>query len=416
MIQNIFKIIWSERKINLWIFLELILVFCILWFCVDYLYFMGKRYLQPVGFDIEHTYNIELGMYQDGSNYLYSGDSVRKEQIYNNFWTIHERVKRYPAVETATVSSFATPYGMIAGNQYMVDSVEQHIAENYVSPEYFDVFKIEKLTGRFFTWDDTALDYAVISADNSGHFAQKIPQNIDQIEQRRGMYKVVGVAERKKFSEFEDYSCVVYTPIKKHTSMSVDMSDLSVRVKPNADKDFAEKFIQDMGAQLDIYPFYLSAVIPIKENRENYLIRRGYDSNLKSVYSISLFLLANIFLIVIGTFWFRIQSRRSEIGLRIALGSTRGDIKRLFVLEALLLLFISSLFAVLICINISFADILKDIGVPIPDRGKEQVSSVQYLINYILTFVFIAIIVIVAVWNPASRASNIQPAEALHDE
>ncbi len=199
--------------------------------------------------------------------------------------------------------------------------------------------------------------------------------------------------------------------------MTIEMSDLSVRVKPDADKNFAGQFVQDMDAQLDIHPpFYLSSVIPIKENRENYLERRGYDGNLKSVYAISLFLLANIFLIVIGSFWFRIQSRRSEIGLRIALGSSKKNIKQLFIFEALSLLFISSILAAFICINISFADILKDIGVPIPERGGDLMSINQYIINYIITFIFISFIVVIAVWNPANRASGIQPAMALHEE
>ena len=49
MIRHIFKIIWNERKTNAWIVLEYILVFCVLWFCVDYLYYMGKCYWEPVG-------------------------------------------------------------------------------------------------------------------------------------------------------------------------------------------------------------------------------------------------------------------------------------------------------------------------------------------------------------------------------
>ncbi|MBB4035614.1 putative ABC transport system permease protein [Dysgonomonas hofstadii] len=413
---NILKIIWSDRKINFWILLELTLAFCILWFCVDYLYFMAKRYLQPLGFDIEHTYNIELGIKDDEANMLYSGDSIQKDQIYNNFWTIYDRVKRHPAIEAVTISTFATPYGMRTSTQYMIDSVEQDVSENFVSPEYFDVFKIKKLSGLFFTWDDAALNYAVISADHDGLFAQKIPQNLKEIQQRAGTFKVSGVADRKKFSEFDDYKCVVYTPLKRQNPMTIEMSDLSVRVKPDADKNFAGQFVQDMDAQLDIHPFYLSSVIPIKENRENYLERRGYDGNLKSVYAISLFLLANIFLIVIGSFWFRIQSRRSEIGLRIALGSSKKNIKQLFIFEALSLLFISSILAAFICINISFADILKDIGVPIPERGGDLMSINQYIINYIITFIFISFIVVIAVWNPANRASGIQPAMALHEE
>ena len=45
MIRHIFKIIWNERKTNAWITLEYVLVFCVLWFCVDYLFYMENAIL-----------------------------------------------------------------------------------------------------------------------------------------------------------------------------------------------------------------------------------------------------------------------------------------------------------------------------------------------------------------------------------
>ena len=36
MIRHILKIIWNERRSNLWILLEYTLVFSVLWFCCDY--------------------------------------------------------------------------------------------------------------------------------------------------------------------------------------------------------------------------------------------------------------------------------------------------------------------------------------------------------------------------------------------
>ena len=67
MIRHIFKIIWNERKTNAWIVLEYILVFCVLWFCVDYLYYMGKCYWEPVGFDTKNTYVLEMQKKPDTS-------------------------------------------------------------------------------------------------------------------------------------------------------------------------------------------------------------------------------------------------------------------------------------------------------------------------------------------------------------
>src|SRR5690606_18291700 len=139
-------------------------------------------------------------------------------------------------------------------------------------------------------------------------------------------------------------------------------------------------------------------------------------NNFKSIYSITAFLIVNIFLGIIGTFWFRIQSRRSEIGLRIALGASKSNVKNMFVLETVLLLFLASMVATIICINVSVTDVIRDINVPIPNREGESTGILQYFINYGFTFLFLALIAIVAVWYPAKKASDIQPTEALRDE
>jgi putative ABC transport system permease protein len=54
--------IWAERKSNLWIFVELILIFTILWFCSGFMYEKGKQYFEPVGMDINHTYLLRFNI------------------------------------------------------------------------------------------------------------------------------------------------------------------------------------------------------------------------------------------------------------------------------------------------------------------------------------------------------------------
>ncbi len=58
-----------------------------------------------------------------------------------------------------------------------------------------------------------------------------------------------------------------------------------------------------------------------------------------------------------GTFWFRTRHRRSEIALRIAMGSSRGRIRWQLLGEGLLLLAFASIPALMICINMVMADV-----------------------------------------------------------
>ncbi len=58
-----------------------------------------------------------------------------------------------------------------------------------------------------------------------------------------------------------------------------------------------------------------------------------------------------------GNFWFRTRHRRSEIALRMAMGSSRGRIRWQLLGEGLLLLALASIPALMICSNMVMADV-----------------------------------------------------------
>ena len=419
MIKHILKIIWTERKSNAWILLELTLVFCILWFCTDYLYFNVKRYFDPIGFNIEHTYRVEISMKDEGKVIAASGTDEEKEALLQDLWTIYDRIKKYPAIENLSYSQAAAPYcGGFRSYGYFVDSVQIYSWIKEITPEFFDVFKIHIISGSSFNDENSATgNVVIISGDRSDKFGQKQVTAVKEIQNFDSTKtNVIGVANKVKRDEYDDYRMINYYPLKKDDRSIINWREIAVRVKPEADKDFAGKFIKDMRNQLEIGPYILTGVIPIEKDRESYMQWTGNSGKFKSIFSITSFLIINIFLGIIGTFWFRTQSRRGEIGLRIAMGSSRANVQRMFIGETLLLLFLASILAAVICINLSLADILKDINVPAVGNKVEQVASVRYLINYGFTFLFLALIAILAVWYPAKKASEVPPAEALHDE
>ena len=94
MIRHILKIIWNERRSNLWILLEYTLVFSVLWFCCDYCSAILRTYKSDPGIDIRDTYRIEMG-------YRIIKNTDEPEPEYDRFaltMTFLERVKRHPDV------------------------------------------------------------------------------------------------------------------------------------------------------------------------------------------------------------------------------------------------------------------------------------------------------------------------------
>ena len=421
MIQHIFKIIWTERKMNSWIVFELVLVFCILWFCVDYISFFMQRYFEPRGYTIEHVYTVNLGV-KDASVLSNIESQEQQDSLINSVWTIIDRIKKYPDIEAVSISWAAIPYsGSYTNASVMIDSVEEFVQIKTVTPNFFKVFGMTVLQGNPTDWNNG--NNVFISGNNTNLFAKKDVTHLKTFnlwsrENEYSKTSVIGLISPSKRSEFDSADPIIYKLMGKNDRelISIGGTEICFKVKAGADKNFISRFTKDMQEQLSVYPFYLSSLTSMSDLREDYMKQNGYDNNFKSIFAVSAFLFINIFLAVVGTFWFRIQTRRNEIGLRIALGSTRINIKTLFIVEALILLFLASIVATPVCVNIALADILKDIGVPSISKAENHITIGQYVINYCITFSILMLTAIIAVWYPAKKASEIQPAEALHYE
>ena len=424
MIRHIFKIIWNERKINAWLVVEYIIIFCILWFCCDYLYPMLRNYYSPQGFDIEHVYMIQMREKPSEEN----SEELDK---YALAMTFMERVKRYPDIENVAFAHAAVPYGSNTWmSTYMLnsDSINASLRQRYVSTEFFDVFRI-KVDGEIFDWTDNATkDNAIISSfsdDQFGSYDEEEPlipisevhtlRYDNEWDARKSTHKVIGRTSEIKDPYFQPNHNNIILPIERG-DVDLRRMQIAVRVKPEADKNFVERFTEDMREQLFIGPYYLSHVVSVKEMKAQYDSNWGARNQINSTFAITLFLVVNIFLGILGSFWFRTQSRRSELGLRIALGSSKRKVQGMVILETMMLLFIASIIGTIICLNFGSTETLQSLGIPALNKEAWGIGKEQNVINFAITFTFLAIVSVIAVWYPAKQASSIQPAEALRDE
>ena len=106
--------------------------------------------------------------------------------------------------------------------------------------------------------------------------------------------------------------------------------------------------------------------------------------------------------------WFRTQHRRREVALRMAMGSSRRGIFLRLMGEGILLLTVAAIPALIIAFNVGIAELV--------DISKMQFTVDRFLIAAILTWLLMALMIIVGIWYPAYKAMQLQPADALHDE
>lgn len=184
------------------------------------------------------------------------------------------------------------------------------------------------------------------------------------------------------------------------------------RVRPGAAaesaSEYAVRFKKEMKHRLAGGNFWLANVQYYPDVRTNYLATSMNTGGQKLDVAINLFLLINVFLAVIGTFWFRVNRRRNELGIRMAVGSTRLRLQQLLIGEGLMILTITAVPALLICVNVAFAGLLSS--------EVMEVTFGRLLTVSLLTWGILAGIITLAVWYPSHKAAHLEPAEALHYE
>ena len=120
------------------------------------------------------------------------------------------------------------------------------------------------------------------------------------------------------------------------------------------------------------------------------------------------FLVFNIFLGIIGTFWFRNEYRKPEIGLRLAVGSTRSQILRMMIGEGWLLLSLVAIPAVILCINLAKMEFI--------GTNIMHITFFRIFFGLLLTYLFMAFIIMLGTWYPAYLSSRVAPADTLRSE
>lgn len=413
MIKSILKRIWNQRKSNAWIMSELCIVFILLWYATDFLFVHAKIGHQSKGYNTEHVYKISMDINPLLNIKTSNMDSLQMFKI-KPFKEIVRRVKSYPGIESVCYFGGSDSYNnwnMFQG--YSIDSVHVYTALiRYTSKEYMDVFKLDIVAGTIPDWDEhTKPIPAIMTKDLADSlFNGKVKlgtQFFDYYAGRDFKYKLAAVAHNNKIGDYNVYEKGIFVPMDER-GFEFQTPIIAVRVAPNADHNFVETFMKKMKKELQVNPYYLFNVQSYDDAKEIYEAQAGTSNYIKGSIAFVLFFIINIFLGIIGTFWFRTQSRSSEIGLRVALGSTKQGLRWWMVLEGIMLLNIAVIPAIIIAYNIGGADLTFN--------KLLEYSLSRFIICSAITYLFMAIMVVFGVWYPSKVASNVLPVEALRDE
>ncbi len=409
------KQIRKNFKSNIWIFVELFIVSILLWYCVDFLYVIIHKNSEPIGVDTEQVYQVKLGFNPLVEINRKDLDSVDIQWI-NPFLQIVRLIEQYPDVEAVTYYSGSEPYSqgtMFQG--YTADEENAYRALiRYVSEDYDKVFRVNMHEGGFKDWQiKTSPQSAIISqelSDSLFHSQSSIGKQFRDYYTPELKFKVTGVSGSMKNDTYRRYEPFIYTPFHMRF-FSYSLPTIAMRVRPEAAiPGFEAKFTEAMKTKLNIGPFYLFSVISYDLRADAYDKVTGISKYVSIITSVLAFFLFIVFLGILGTFWFQMESRRSEIGLRMALGSSRKGVLRYIFSESMIMYAMAFLPAFIVCIKLVRFDITYTFN-----DGMDYTWT-RFWITQLFSVVIMIGIISLGVLLPARRASKMHPVEALRDE
>lgn len=429
MLKSIFVQLWNRRRSNGWIFLELLLVFCLVWYMVDYFFMLGWNYNLKSYRDTDYTYQVILAQFpEDHPDFKEEANDPEVKEA--NYTRILNHIRIYPGVEAVAVSfSHSTPgsdnYASTGIRNQKDTTLVAYPQQFWISPQgdYFRVFGhsqdkgTKKVSMSDFDWANpnaVVIDKLTEEALFAGESA--VGKLIED-PYAKSLYEVVGVLDNIKRFDIERPSAVMYRSERLEASTISDV-EISIRInEKTGSKQFIEEFKEQMNNDLQLGNFYLQGIEPYNDLMAELDNSYGYTTVRRVRLYMMLFFLLCLILCVMGTFWYRIHIRREELGIRMALGASRSQIAVLLIGEGVCLLALVVIPAVIIEFQFVHAGLIRTITAQgnylnaLPDN-----IPLRFLLTNILTGFMLVFFIAVAILFPAYRASQMAPADALHDE
>ncbi len=169
--KTILKQIKNEWNSNLFLFVELLLVFVVLWYIVDWTLVTARVYHAPMGFDTEHCYNITVSKLGEDSP-LYNSELTADDDM-DDLLRLTDRLRHCPGVEAVALSQNCFPYNEGSNSIDLgIDSVAVNVHLLWVEADFFRVFRYAFTEEAEFAKVETAFrnDEPVVSSNlTEGH-------------------------------------------------------------------------------------------------------------------------------------------------------------------------------------------------------------------------------------------------------
>jgi len=302
----------------------------------------------------------------------------------------------------------------IEGRTYDNNAAPLRLFDN-VSPGYFHAMGTRVIAGRDFTWDDlygtrpVAMVSEGFAREEWGSPALAVGKRISQNDNKTGWQKVIGVVQDVhqngvdlKAPPIVYWGAMLGDPFAPAGTVEVMRSVTFVLHSPNAG---TEAFLNQVQQAVWSVNSNLPVASPqtMQEIYDASMARTSFTLVMLSIAGSMALLLGIIG--IYGVIAYAVAQRRREIGIRLALGAQRRELRWMFVRSALLLTTIGVLLGVVAAAGLM--RLMKSLLFGIsPNDPLTYLAVIGVLLG----------VAMIASYLPARRAAAVNPVEALRAE
>jgi predicted permease len=353
------------------------------------------------GFDRDHLLSVHLDTHL--VNYKAS-----------DFPLLYQRLSRQleaiPGVRSASVTTCPIVSGCVDSSRVRIAPDSQHQGSrqamaqvNNVAPNYFETVGISLLQGREFATIDSPTSPKVAIVNQT--FARQFLPDSDAIERRfsysdnsQESFAIVGVVADARVNDIREAAPpVIYFPIAQAPG-NIDGLEIRTMADPQWIATQARQAVAAVDHRIPIVD-----ITTLTAEVKNNLTQQRLIARLTSIFGLLALGLACLGLY--GVMSYIVERRTSEIGVRLALGSTRSAVLRLVLKETLLLVTLGGLIG--LALSIAAMHLATSFLFGLSPEDPATISGAVLLLF---------LVSIAAGFFPAWRAASVDPMQALRAE
>ena len=393
MVKHLFKLIWKQKKTNFLMMSEIFISFLILFAVSTLCVFLFRNYKEAAGLKTENVWALFCS---------FNSDTLREQ----NRELVKQKLRQYPEVLNFALMNNNVPFSFNSHNKQFTYDQSSIMAE-YMrgEPEIINVLKFKMTEGKWLANADKLNKHQPIVINqalkdklfgqqpatgkllNNSDFGSKEPPSDQDI------YQIVGVVENFKYEdEFQKIAPCVWTLIDEWSK------ECLIEVKPGVDAAFEAKLTKDLINLGTDWTMEIQHLDNMKNNKNQMIL-----IPMLILLIVCGFLVFNVALGLFGVLFQTITRRRSEIGVRRAMGANRNHILWQFIGETIIIASLGML------LGLFFA-------VQFPILNVFDVEKSTYVFGILIALASIYLLVVLCAILPSRQAIQIYPAAGLHED